>query len=573
MSNIMSQITIGDIRIIIADSIPSIGSGLTAEIGSLLIVEGQGGIYIKTGPQSTDWKLSTVDAEQLTQDLQSFISRLDSLESNSVTQEYLDTELTEIRTEISEEVTRATAAEDQIRSDLVSEEIRATQAETDLDSRIMLLEQDPVTKTYVDSVKSNLQDQIDYIKSNFDMAAIDSLTEVVAAFQAADSNINNAIMALGTSASSALGQEVSRAIAAESQLRTDISSEVTARELAISNVQIDINNEASFRQAADEDLSSRIDSEVEAREIADEELSDKIDLEIATRQSETLATRSLISDEEASRIAGDASTLASSKQYADQQDSIKLAEAKAYSDQKIAELINGAPAILDTLKEISDQLMYDESAVAALVATVASNLQTAKDYSDAAVLVEKTRAELEEADLQSQISQEISDREAAVFAEQSRAQAEEATLMKVDGSRPMSGDLDMDGHSIKNASSVSVGVDVKFKISTNIVQTISNESSEISSIVMESPVELLKVMITGLDPQSLDSVSYERTARLKKINGVASIHMIQSDYTSEDSSLSSANCSFDVSGSNVSVKVKGVNSVPMNWKCVVQKMS
>ena len=65
MSTILSQITIGDIRIIFADSEPNIGLGLNAEIGSLLIVNGQSGIYIKTGQQDIDWKLSSVDADQL----------------------------------------------------------------------------------------------------------------------------------------------------------------------------------------------------------------------------------------------------------------------------------------------------------------------------------------------------------------------------------------------------------------------------------------------------------------------------------------------------------------------------
>jgi hypothetical protein len=65
-----------------------------------------------------------------------------------------------------------------------------------------------------------------------------------------------------------------------------------------------------------------------------------------------------------------------------------LVDAKAYADQKIADLVNGAPGMLDTLKEIADQLANDESAVSALTSTVAANLQTAKNYADAAVLVE-----------------------------------------------------------------------------------------------------------------------------------------------------------------------------------------
>jgi hypothetical protein len=65
---------------------------------------------------------------------------------------------------------------------------------------------------------SNLQTQINNILSNTDPAALDSLTEIVAAFQAADSSLNNAISALGTGSSSALAQEISDRISADNSL-------------------------------------------------------------------------------------------------------------------------------------------------------------------------------------------------------------------------------------------------------------------------------------------------------------------------------------------------------------------
>ena len=49
-----------------------------------------------------------------------------------------------------------------------------------------------------------------------------------------------------------------------------------------------------------------------------------------------------------------------------------LADAEAYADQKIADLIGGAPAMLDTLKEIADQLSNDESVASALATTVST---------------------------------------------------------------------------------------------------------------------------------------------------------------------------------------------------------
>lgn len=50
---------------------------------------------------------------------------------------------------------------------------------------------------------------------------------------------------------------------------------------------------------------------------------------------------------------------------------------QSYVDTRITNLINGAPAALDTLKEISDQLASDETAVGALTTSVASKVPLA----------------------------------------------------------------------------------------------------------------------------------------------------------------------------------------------------
>jgi hypothetical protein len=68
MAIILSQITIGDHRIMITDSAPNTGAGITAEIGSMIIVSGvapEGAIWLKTGSNDTDWKVSTVDKAAL----------------------------------------------------------------------------------------------------------------------------------------------------------------------------------------------------------------------------------------------------------------------------------------------------------------------------------------------------------------------------------------------------------------------------------------------------------------------------------------------------------------------------
>jgi hypothetical protein len=55
------------------------------------------------------------------------------------------------------------------------------------------------TTAYVDAADASLQSQIDNVLSNIDPTSLDSLSEVVAAFEAADTNLNNAITSLASS--------------------------------------------------------------------------------------------------------------------------------------------------------------------------------------------------------------------------------------------------------------------------------------------------------------------------------------------------------------------------------------
>lgn len=118
-----------------------------------------------------------------------------------------------------------------------------------------------------------------------------------------------------------------------------------------------------------------------------------------------------------------------------------LKDSKSYTDAAITSLINGAPGMLDTLKEIADALEADESVGTALASTVASNLQEAKSYTDSEVSTERARAMgvesalasdmvdeegramSEEARIEGKVDQEISDRQSAISSEQSARQS------------------------------------------------------------------------------------------------------------------------------------------------------
>jgi hypothetical protein len=114
--------------------------------------------------------------------------------------------------------------------------------------------------------------RIDNVLSNVTPGSLDSLTEVVAAFEAADSNLNGAITSLANSASSALNAEISRATAAEGVIAAGLAQELLDRAAADTTLQGNINTvagnlstETSARQAADTTLQSNIDSEASTR--------------------------------------------------------------------------------------------------------------------------------------------------------------------------------------------------------------------------------------------------------------------------------------------------------------------
>jgi hypothetical protein len=129
-------------------------------------------------------------------------------------------------------------------------------------------------------------------------------------------------------------------------------------------------------------------------------------------QTNISAVASDLAQEVIDRQAGDASTLSS---------------ANSYTDTKVADLVNSAPAVLDTLKELADALGGDAN----FATTVAGQIGTVS----AAISAEVTRATGAESALQSEINtveadlaQELLDRAAAVASVQSEVDAVEIAL-------------------------------------------------------------------------------------------------------------------------------------------------
>lgn len=90
-------------------------------------------------------------------------------------------------------------------------------------------------------------------------------------------------------------------------------------------------------------------------------------------------------------------------------DAANLAEAKAHADSKVAELVNSAPEVLNTLKELSDALGGD----ADFAATVSGQIGTVQS----AVASEASRALAAESALDAKIAAETAARSSAISAE------------------------------------------------------------------------------------------------------------------------------------------------------------
>ena len=300
-----------------------------------------------------------IEAEQLARESadNALDGRLDILEQDPVTKSYVDSEVLELDSLINAYNTDLDARLDIVQgADSVegsiakaekdakeyadgiveSEEQRAMSAEAALDGRLDILEQDPVTKTYVDGEVSDLQGQVNTEKGRIDAilsaseADKDSFAEIVQLINSVDTSNDSAFASYVLSNDAALAQEISdreadvdaeesRAMAAEGLLDgrldvlesdpttktyvdgeiSDLQSQITQE---ISDRQSDVNAEESRALAAeglldgrldvleadpttksyvdsqDLNLQSQIEQEESARQLADEDLDSRLDV-------------------------------------------------------------------------------------------------------------------------------------------------------------------------------------------------------------------------------------------------------------------------------------------------------
>ena len=218
--------------------------------------------------------------------------------------------------------------------------------------------------------------RIDNIISNTDAAALDSLTEIVAAFQAADSNFSALI----------------------SSNTTAIATEATARGNADTTLQANITAEAGTRAAADTTLQGNIDAE------------------------------------ETARISGDAATLASAATDATTKANAAQAAAIAHADTEDALLIGDATVDGTAGNTVKARIDSGDAAVTTAFGNADTAITTAFTAADTAIQLQVTANDGDIATNTSDIAtntaaiaQEVTDRTSADTTLQGNIDAEAVT--------------------------------------------------------------------------------------------------------------------------------------------------
>lgn len=399
--------------------------------------------------------------------------------ADSDLQDAIDAEVAAREAAVSAEQSRAEAAEAGLQSQI--DEMDTGNAAA-LAAEVAAREAaDEVLQDNIDTEKA----RIDAILLASD-ADKDSFAEIVSLINSVDTTNDSAFAAYVLSNDAALAQEVSDREAGDSALQDNLDAEQAARESADSALsgRLDVvegsdTTEGSVAKA-EKDAKDYADSVVEAEqtraETAEAALQEAIDDEEAARIA-------AVSGEEAARMAADSGIqseldatqagaglgvdggytapvgsahLGSATSLKDADSKLDAAivaesnarqtavsnleqsisdldaamtqgfdDAQAYTDSKVAALVDGAPALLDTLNELAAAIGDDENFASNILTSVA-NETAARQAADTAEAQARSEAD---STLQANIDAEQAAREAAVAAEQARAEAAEAALL------------------------------------------------------------------------------------------------------------------------------------------------
>ena len=312
---------------------------------------------------------------------------------------------------------------------LSSEEVRAASAESSLDSRIStevanLVAGAPALLDTLDELAAALGDD-----ENFAVTISNQIASVTTSVSAEASVRASADASLQSRISS---EEVNRATA-DSSLEGRISSDASARDAADGSLETIISNEEDARASAVVSVDSRRSAEESARASGDA-------AEAAARSAADSSLEGRLSSEESARAAGDASLASDLSAETSRAESVEaslaaalsegndgsLSAAKSYTDSKVADLVDGAPELLDTLNELAAAI-GDDPNYAATIATQMGSMTTR-------ISTEEAARAAADSSLEGRLSSEESARDAADSSLETRVSSEEVARADADSS-------------------------------------------------------------------------------------------------------------------------------------------
>ena len=272
--------------------------------------------------------------------------------------------------------------------------------------------------------------------------AIDQVQANLNAFEQAQEAKNGELNAEDQRLDQAIQDEASTARAAEEQLEQDLAAEVSRADAAEKANAKAIEDEAARADAEEKRIVGLVEAEVERARKQEGLLQDAIDAEEEAREQADTALDNRLKAVEAS--IGDGGNLEARVQANEdklaglEKDTVQAAidqaeaDAKAHAEQKIADLVDSAPDAMNTLNELAKAINDNKGIYDAYIEEHAQAMAQQKaDLQaeiDADVLVEKNRAEGQEAAIRG----EFADADAAL---KSELQAEIDADVKVEADR------------------------------------------------------------------------------------------------------------------------------------------
>ena len=443
----------------------------------------------------------------------------------------------DIASAVAVETARATAAEGVNATSIVTETNRATAAEVanataiSTETNRATVRENAIESAY-QTADAALSVRIDNILTNTDSDALNSLAEIVVAFQNADSVLTASTIAN----SSAISGEVARATAAETANATAIASEVTRATGVEAGLQSSITSEAATRLAADGALDARLT-------VAEGDVS-SLETDLAAEISRAGQAEQVNASGLAAEIVRATGAEAANATNLQAEITARAAADTSVRVDMTSLITNGDAATLVSAKA-NDNLLIGDASVDG------SSGNTVTDRVSSAVATETTRAQgqesairsefaLADSDLQSGLDAEIARATAAegvnasaISTETSRATGEESRIeAKLDNVIANTDPAALDSLTEIVAAFVSADSDMSALIASNTV-AINAEAGVRASAdsVLQTNITTEASTRSGADTTLQSNITAEATARIA--GDAATLVSAQTDATSK----------------------------------------